>query len=125
MVDSKDAKSIVPGDISPVQKPMKTWKQRSGILPDHDWDQGRSNAITPMAHLLLGSKTLFTNEEVTIPFHNSTASVSVTRTGKAAYLTYLSYYDPETEFRCMNEIFFLMVEPSLDVFFSEILKLEG
>lgn len=77
MVDSKDAKSIVPGDISPVQKPMKTWKQRLGILPDHDWDQGRSNAITPMAHLLLESKTLVTNEEVTIPLQNTAASVSV------------------------------------------------
>ena len=124
MVDSKDAKSIVPGDISPVQKPMKTWKQRSGILPDHDWEQGRSNAITPMAHLFLESKTLVTNEEVTIPLQNAAASVSVTRTGKAVYLTYLSYYEPETVFRCMNEIFFLMVQPSLDMF-SEIPKLEG
>ena len=117
MVDSKDAKSIVPGDISPVQKPMKTWKQRSGILPDHDWEQGRSNAITPMAHLFLESKTLVTNEEVTIPLQNTAATVSVTRTGKAVYLTYLSYYEPETVFRCMNEIFFLMVQPSLDMFF--------
>ena len=41
MVDSKDAKSIVPGDIAPIQKPMTTWKQQSGILPDHDWQQGR------------------------------------------------------------------------------------
>lgn len=118
MVDSKDAKSIVPGDISPVQKPMKTWKQRSGILPDHDWEQGRSNAITPLAYLFLESKTLVTNEEVTIPLQNAAASVSVTRTGKAVYLTYLSYYEPETVFRCMNEIFFLMVQPSLDIFFG-------
>ena len=40
-VDSKDAKSIVPGDIAAVQKPIKTCKQRSGILLDHDWEQGR------------------------------------------------------------------------------------
>lgn len=117
MVDSKDAKSIVPGDISPVQKPMKTWKQRSGILPDHDWEQGQSNAITPMAHLFLESKTLVTNEVVTIPLQNAAAFVSVTCTGKAVYLTYLSYYEPATVFRCMNEIFFVMVQPSLDIFF--------
>lgn len=40
MVDSKDAKSIIPGDIAPVQKPGKRWKQRSGI-----WEQGRANAL--------------------------------------------------------------------------------
>ena len=31
-IDSKDAKSIVHGDITPVQKPMKTWKQREGVF---------------------------------------------------------------------------------------------
>ena len=109
MIDSKDAKSIVPGDIAPVQKPMKTWKQRSGILPDHDWEQGRANAITPMAHLLMESKILSSSEEVTIPLSSNSVSVSVTRTGKAVYLTYLSYYEPETVLRCLNEVLFIMV----------------
>jgi len=36
-VDSKDAKSIVLADVASVHKPGKTWKQRSGILPDHDF----------------------------------------------------------------------------------------
>lgn len=117
MIDSKDAKSIVPGDIAPVQKPMKTWKQRSGILPDHDWEQGRANAITPMAHLLMESKILSSSEEVTIPLSSNSVSVSVMRTGKAVYLTYLSYYEPDTVLRCLNEVLFIMVQPSLDVFF--------
>ena len=76
VVDSKDAKSIVPGDIAPVQNPMKMWKQRSGILPDHDWEQGRQNAVTPMAHLFLESKAIIETpmpiEQVTIPLLDST-----------------------------------------------------
>ena len=51
--DSKDAKAIVCADISPVQRPAKTWKKRDGVLLDHEWDQSRTNAVTPMAHLFL------------------------------------------------------------------------
>eukprot|EP00111_Clytia_hemisphaerica_P013960 TCONS_00041100-protein len=51
--DSKDAKSIVCADISPVQRPSKTWKKKEGILLDHEWNQSRINAVTPMAHLFL------------------------------------------------------------------------
>ena len=79
VVDSKDGKSIVPGDIAPVQNPMKMWKQRSGILLDHDWEQGRTNAVT---HLFLQSKAIIETpmliEQVTIPLLDSTAAVSVT-----------------------------------------------
>jgi len=117
VVDSKDAKSIVPGDIAPVQKPMKTWKQRSGILPDHDWEQGRANAVTPMAHLFLETSSLTDTEQVVIPLTDSAAAISVTRTGQAINLIYLSHYEPETVFRCFNELFFLLVQPSLDRFF--------
>ena len=121
VVDSKDAKSIVPGDTDPVQKPMKTWKQRSGILPDHDWEQGRTNAMTPMAHLFLQSKTTvetpMPTEEVIIPLLGSSVAVSVKRTGQAVNLIYLSHYEPETVFHCFNELFLLLVQPSLDRFF--------
>ena len=47
LVVSKDAKAIVPGDIAPVQRPGPTWKSRVE-LPDHTWDQSRTNAVTPM-----------------------------------------------------------------------------
>ena len=121
VVDSKDAKSIVPGDTDPVQKPMKTWKQRSGILPDHDWEQGRTNAMTPMAHLFLQSKTTvetpMPTEEVIIPLLDSSVAVSVTRTGQTVNLIYLLHYEPETVFHCFNELFLLLVQPSLDRFF--------
>ena len=50
VVDSKDGKSIVPGDIAPVQNPMKMWKQRSGILLDHDWEAGTNKRCdTPVS----------------------------------------------------------------------------
>ena len=120
VIDSKDAKSIVPADVAPVQKPMKTWKQRSGILPDHDWEQGRTNAITPMAHLFMESRNVierpFLKEELILPMSNSGA-VAVTRTGKAVNLIYLSCYEPGTVFRCFNELLFLLAEPSLDSYF--------
>lgn len=121
VVDSKDAKSTVPGDIAPVQKPMKTWKQRSSILPDHDWEQGRTNAVTPMAHLFLETKeiieTPILTNGVTMPLLDSAAAMSVMRTGRAVNLIYLSHYEPETVFRCFNELFFLLVQPSLDGYF--------
>lgn len=51
--DSKDAKCKVCADISPVQRPGKTWKKRGGSLLDHEWNQSRVNAVTPMTHLFL------------------------------------------------------------------------
>lgn len=56
-------------------------------------------------------------EELTIPLLDSSAAVSVTRTGQAVNLIYLSHYEPETVFRCFNQLFFLLVQPSLDCFF--------
>ena len=50
MVISKDAKAIVPTDISPVQNPGPRWKKRLELL-DHTWDQSRTNTITPMTFL--------------------------------------------------------------------------
>ena len=43
IVDSKD--------ITPVQRTGKTWKKRSGVLLDHEWN--RVNAVKPMAYLFL------------------------------------------------------------------------
>ena len=40
---SKDSKSIVHENITPVQKPMKTWKQREGVLRDHTESRGQSS----------------------------------------------------------------------------------
>ena len=55
LVISKDAKAIVPTDISPVQHPGPTWKRLIELL-DHTWDQSRTNAITPMNFLFLHSE---------------------------------------------------------------------
>ncbi|KAJ7391492.1 hypothetical protein OS493_018539 [Desmophyllum pertusum] len=53
-LDSKDAKCIVCGDIAPVLKPGKTW--RNFETPDHTFDQSRVNAVTPMTHLFMDIK---------------------------------------------------------------------
>ncbi len=51
-VVSKDAKAIVPCNISPVQYPGHSWKKRAE-LPDHTWDQSRTNSVTPMTFLFM------------------------------------------------------------------------
>ena len=53
IVVSKDAKAIIPGDISPVQRSGCSWKPMEH--PDHSWDQSRVNAITLMMFLFLNS----------------------------------------------------------------------
>lgn len=82
VVDAKDAKSIDPGDIPPVQKPMKTWKQRWDILPDDNWEKCRTNGITPMAHLFLESKVILkdsiSRNDIIIPLTGCAAAVSLT-----------------------------------------------
>ena len=55
LVISKDAKSVIPTDISLVQITGPTWKKRLE-LPDHTWDQSRTNSISPMTFLFLQSK---------------------------------------------------------------------
>ena len=47
MVISRDAKAIIPTDISPAQHPGHTWK-KCLELSHHAWDQLRTNVITPM-----------------------------------------------------------------------------
>ena len=73
VLDSKDAKRIVLADSCPVQKPGKTWKNIH--LPDHDWDQSRTNAITPMSHLFL--EPCVTHKE-TIPLLLSESDMYIT-----------------------------------------------
>ena len=52
VVMSKDAKSVILADSSPVQLPGPSWKKKL-VLPDHTWDQSRTYAITPMTYLFL------------------------------------------------------------------------
>ena len=85
-----------------------------GFLPDHDWEQGRANAVTPMAHLFM--ETLYP-EKLNLPLTAPSSGISVTRSGKGINLIYLSHYEPETVFRQLNEILFLMVQPCFDKYF--------
>ena len=113
VVMSKDAKAIVCGDISPVQRPGRCWKKRT--LPDHTWDQSRVNAITPMTFLFMD--TAITHKET---FYNEVHTDNVlyiTRSGQAVSLLYLSFYEPDTTFKCLNEFLYLLTLPSLDVLF--------
>ena len=95
--------------MSPVQKPGKTWRKM--ILPDHDWNRLAHNAVTPMTHLFLKTETILEDEEDNDVFS------SVRRTGTAATLLNLSYFEPETVQRVFNELFLLLKNPSLDHLF--------
>ena len=122
MVDAKDAKAIVCGDIDPVQRPGKSWRKRTVL--DHSWNQARDNAVTPMTHLLVSSVE---EEEMCFTIGGSpTTLLHVTRTGKVITFVNLSMYEPETAFRCLNEIFYLMTLPEFFVYFRnpQTLKLK-
>lgn len=106
LVDSKDAKAKINADISPVQKPGKSWRKIT--LPDHDWNRSAQNSITPMSHL-------FVQTDVTLEDQRGQNLVySVRRTGSAATLLNISFFEPETIHRVCNEIFLLLKHPSLD-----------
>ena len=116
IVISKDSKAIIPGDIPPVQKPGKSWQKC--IDPDHTWDQSRNNAIVPMTFLFLQSHIVPSLSELSIPLGN-VATVEITRTGQPVTLLYLAFYEPDTTFRCLNELLYLLSLDSLDIFFRD------
>ena len=121
LVVSKDAKAIVPGDFAPVQRPGPTWKSRAE-LPDHTWDQSRTNAVTPMTFLFLMTsiKQLpATTVECLETQISNTTTIHLTRTGQGVTLLNLSFYEPHTTLRCLNEIFYLLTIPALDTFFRD------
>ncbi|XP_066915452.1 uncharacterized protein [Clytia hemisphaerica] len=110
MIDSKDAKALVYGDITPVQKPGKSWRKINA--PDHDWDQSKTYAVTPMTHLFLETKEHETIEvDVGSEKRNQT---TITRGGKACTFINISYFESDNTFRRFNEIFKLMENPGLD-----------
>ena len=108
VVDSKDAKTIICGDIQPVQNPGKSWKQIS--YPDHTFDQSRTNAVYPMTHLFL-------DDVRSSSFKDGENVVEITRTGCPVSLINIAISEPETTFRAMNEFLYLLTQPSLDSVF--------
>ena len=114
-LDSKDAKCIVCGDIAPVLKPGRTW--RNFETPDHSFDQSRINAVTPMTHLFMDIEKEIQQNDATLLIPKTDVVINVTRTGKAVTLINLSFTEPEIVFRVFNELFLLLCIPSLAKFF--------
>ena len=119
-VISKDAKAIVPTDIAPVQPPGHSWKKRE--IPDHSWDQSRTNSITPMTFLFLETKveslpsTTINALDIQV---SETTVLHLTRTGQSVTLLNLSFYEPDTTYKCLNEICYLLSLSALDSFFRD------
>jgi hypothetical protein len=110
IVDSKDTKTIICGDIQPVQNPGKSWKPI--IYEDHTFDQSRTNAVYPMTHLFLNNSrnTRKVSEE-------DPSVIEVTRTGRPVLLINIALTETETTFRAMNKFFYLLTIPALDNIF--------
>lgn len=112
LIVSKDAKAIISGNISPVQQLGNSWSKRIE-LPDHTWDQPRLNSVTPMTFLFLE-----TVEAINIPVSNVT-TLHLTRTGQGVTLLNPLFYEPDTAFKCLNEVLHLLTLPALDEFFRD------
>ena len=108
LLDSKDAKCIVVGDIPPVLKPGQVWKRE--VYPDHTFDQSRNNAVTPVSHLFVETKITAPPplSEGCFSIPDTSASILVTRTWNAMAIVNLSFYELETVLRVFNDIFLLM-----------------
>lgn len=106
LLDSKDAKAKVNCDVTPVQRPGKSWRKIT--TPDHDWKRLAHNSITPVSHLFM---------ETELKVGEDDSSHIEVRTGKAATALNLSHFEPETVERVFNGFFLLLVEPTLDEFF--------
>ena len=50
---------------------------------------------------------------------SNTTTIQLTRTGQAVTLLNLSFYEPETCFKCLNEVLYLLTLPALDDFFRD------
>ena len=46
-------------------------------------------------------------------------TIHITRTGQGVTLLYHSFFEPDTTFKCMNEILLLAANPSLDHLFRD------
>ncbi len=121
LIDSKDAKKIVCGDIAPTERSLKV--STSIEYPDHNWDQSRNNAVTPMTHLFLRTDIAYREtsiidnsvaNEINLLSPISTTVLHITRTGKAITLLNPSLLEPETTFRLFHKTLLLLSIPSLD-----------
>lgn len=90
-------------------------------LPNHTWDQSRVNTITPMTFLFLQTdKQLPATSVQSLDLQMSDiTTLHLTRTGQGVTLLNLSFYEPETTFRCLNEVLYLLTLPALDTFFRD------
>ena len=121
-VDSRDAKQVIRANTG---HGGRTWRNIEN--PDHTFDTSRTNAVTPMTHLLV--QTVETKRKLTInnnprlqelflsPSPRSDVVIHIKRTGKAITFLNLSHYEPETIFRSVNEFLFMITIPALDTCF--------
>ena len=103
LLDSKDAKCIVVGDIPPGLKPGRVWKRE--VYPDHTFDQSRNNAVTPVSHLFVENRVLQTNRQhrkCKVGLHSSNGENLISITRPVTRLSVLDVQNP-TFFRSVQQ----------------------
>ena len=95
---SKDAKANFPAVVAPVQLSGLSCRE-CDALPDHTWDQSRTNVLTPMTFLFLETKVTGTTTDVT-----GTRIKHNLRSGQGETLLNLSFFKPDTTSKCLNEL---------------------
>ena len=108
LIVSKDAKTIMPTDIVLVQRPGPTWKSCLE-LPNHLWNQSRTNSVTPMTFLFMDTKTVqcqspASSVQTLDTIGSESTMLHLNRSGQCVTLNNLSFYEPDTTFNCLNEL---------------------
>ena len=104
----KDCKAIVPENITP---PGHSWSKREEL--DHSWDQSQANAVTPMSFLFLQTQVKETLSQIDFTGLKGKL-VTITRSGQGETLVNPSFFEPDTTFKCLNELLCLLTLPGLD-----------
>lgn len=61
--------------------------------------------------------TVITSKQTSSNDFSTETTLYITRTGQPVSLLYLSFYEPDTAFKCLNEILYLLTLPSIDTLF--------
>ncbi len=99
---SKDAKAVIPTDMSPVQRYSRSWSKRM-VLPDYTYNQSRVNCITPITFLFLETKVTRKTvnasvlTDLTMPLSEET-TLHITRSGQVVTLLNLSFLNQRPHF---------------------------
>ncbi|CAG2207627.1 unnamed protein product [Mytilus edulis] len=115
-VIARDNKAKVHCDVEVVQRPSKSWVKVRYC--DHDWEKSTDKTITPTTYQFVNLSNV-SKEEVLLSELDGIPMVKTRVNGPGLTLIKASFFEPESCFRHMNELLFVM---SLDHFKDHFIK---